>query len=150
MKNPLSTKFSDSINLDLVKKSLDGDKKALNQLIKIHEPFIYNVAWKYTNNQEEAKDLTQEVLIKIVTKLSSFEGKSAFQTWVYRIVVNQFLQTKRRPMEDRWVSFDAFSTCRLTFLNTLRLKCFRLGIFMISPFSELLFYHCNGSLYINC
>ena len=110
MKNPLSTKFSDSINLDLVKKSLDGDKKALNQLIKIHEPFIYNVAWKYTNNQEEAKDLTQEVLIKIVTKLSSFEGKSAFQTWVYRIVVNQFLQTKRRPMEDRWVSFDAFST----------------------------------------
>jgi RNA polymerase sigma factor (sigma-70 family) len=109
MKNPLSANFSDTISIELVQKSLKGDKKALNQLIKIHEPFIYNVAWKYTNNPEEAKDLTQEVLIKVVTKLSTFKGKSAFKTWIYRIVVNQFLQTKRRPMEDRWESFDVFS-----------------------------------------
>ncbi|ARV05432.1 RNA polymerase subunit sigma-70 [Polaribacter sp. SA4-10] len=110
MTNPLSSNFSDTASIELVQKSLAGDKKALNQLIKIHEPFIYNVAWKYTNNPEEAKDLTQEVLIKVVTKLSTFKGKSAFKTWVYRIVVNQFLQTKRKPMEDRWESFDAFSS----------------------------------------
>jgi RNA polymerase sigma factor (sigma-70 family) len=109
MKNPLSSNFSDTASIELVQKSLAGDKIALNKLIKIHEPFIYNVAWKYTNNPEEAKDLTQEVLIKVVTKLSTFKGKSAFKTWVYRIVVNQFLQTKRRPMEDRWESFDVFS-----------------------------------------
>jgi RNA polymerase sigma factor (sigma-70 family) len=65
----------------LIKKSLDGDKHALNELIKLHEPFIYNVAWKYTNDENEAKDLTQEVLIKVITKLSSFEGKSSFRTW---------------------------------------------------------------------
>ena len=109
MKNPISTNVSDIASTALVQKSLEGDRNALNQLIKIHEPFIYNVAWKYTNNPEEAKDLTQEVLIKVVTKLSTFKGNSAFKTWVYRIVVNQFLQTKRRPMEDRWVSFDDFS-----------------------------------------
>jgi len=109
MKNPLSSNFSDGASIKLVQKSLEGDKNALNQLIKIHEPFIYNVAWKYTNNPEEAKDLTQEVLIKVVTKLSTFKGNSAFKTWVYRIVVNQFLQTKRRPMEDRWESFEVFS-----------------------------------------
>jgi RNA polymerase sigma factor (sigma-70 family) len=109
MKNPLSSNFSDTASIELVEKSLAGDKNALNQLIKVHEPFIYNVAWKYTNNPEEAKDLTQEVLIKVVTKLSTFKGKSAFKTWVYRIVANQFLQTKRRPMEDRWESFDVFS-----------------------------------------
>ena len=94
----------------LLSEALNGNKKALNGLIALHEPFIYNVAWKYTNNPEEAKDLTQEVLIKVITKLSSFKGNSSFQTWVYRIVVNQFLQTKRRPMEDRWESFDHFST----------------------------------------
>jgi RNA polymerase sigma factor (sigma-70 family) len=109
MKKPISTNVSDIASTALVQKSLEGDSNALNQLIKIHEPFIYNVAWKYTNNPEEAKDLTQEVLIKVVTKLSTFKGNSAFKTWVYRIVVNQFLQTKRRPMEDRWVSFDDFS-----------------------------------------
>jgi RNA polymerase sigma factor (sigma-70 family) len=94
---------------NLLDKALEGDKKALNNLIAFYEPFIYNVAWKYTNNPEEAKDLTQEVFIKVITNLSSFNGKSAFKTWVYRIVVNQFLQTKRRSMEDRWESFDAFS-----------------------------------------
>lgn len=94
----------------LIKKSLDGDKYALNELVKLHEPFIYNVAWKYTNDEDEAKDLTQEVLIKIITKLSSFEGKSSFRTWAYRIVFNQFLQTKRRPMESRWESLDAFAS----------------------------------------
>jgi RNA polymerase sigma factor (sigma-70 family) len=109
MKNPLSVKYSEDEHINLFNKSLQGDKKSLNQLITLHEPFIYNVAWKYTNNQEEAKDLTQEVLIKVITNLSSFKGKSSFRTWVYRIVVNQFMQTKRRPMESRWESFDDFA-----------------------------------------
>lgn len=93
----------------LITNALKGDRSSLDQLIRLHEPFIYNVAWKYTNDQSEAKDLTQEVLIKIITNLSSFEGKSSFRTWAYRIVVNQFLQTKRRPMEDRWKDFDHFA-----------------------------------------
>lgn len=94
---------------ELVALAIAGDKKALDRLIRLHEPFIYNVAWKYTNDQEEAKDLAQEALIKIITKLSTFKGKSSFKTWAYRIVVNQFLQTKRRPMEDRWKDFDDFA-----------------------------------------
>lgn len=109
MKNPLSDKNSEEEDIKLVRKSLQGNKNSLNKLIQIHEPFIYNTAWKYTNNQDDARDLTQEVLIKIVTKLSSFQGKSSFKTWVYRITVNQFLQTKRRVMEDRWENFDDFS-----------------------------------------
>ena len=94
---------------DLVVKAQEGDKDALEELLRLHEPFIYNVAWKFTNNPDDAKDLTQEVLIKIITKLSSFEGKSAFQTWAYRIVFNQFLQTKRVAMEDKWKDFDDFA-----------------------------------------
>ena len=109
MNNPLSPKHKEHQDQALIQGALRGDKKSLAQLIKLHEPFIYNVAWKYTNDPEEAQDLTQEVLIKIVTKLSSFQGKSSFRTWVYRIVVNQFLKTKRRPMEDRWENFEDFA-----------------------------------------
>ena len=94
---------------ELVKEANQGNKKALEQLILLHEPFIYNVAWKYTNDPEEAKDLAQEALVKIITNLSLFQGKSAFRTWAYRIVVNQFLMTKRRPMEDKWKDFDDFA-----------------------------------------
>ena len=93
----------------LLPQAVQGDQLALEKLVRLHQPFIFNVAWKYTNDQTEAQDLTQESLIKIITKLSSFEGKSSFRTWAYRIVVNQFLATKRRPMEDRWKDFDDFA-----------------------------------------
>lgn len=109
MNNPLSPKYQAHQDHALIQGAMQGDRNALEQLIKLHEPFIYNVAWKYTNDQDEARDLTQEVLIKVVTKLSSFQAKSSFRTWVYRIVVNQFLNTKRRPMEDRWENLEDFA-----------------------------------------
>ncbi len=93
----------------LIPLATKGDQQALEKLLRLHEPFVYNVAWKYTNDQTEARDLTQDVLIKLMTKLSSFKGKSSFRTWAYRIAVNEFLMTKRRPMEDRWTGFDHFS-----------------------------------------
>lgn len=108
MKNPLSISYSEQKNIDLVIKATQGNRKALEDLIKLHQPFIYNVAWKMTNGEEDADDLTQEVLIKVITKLSSFNQKSAFRTWLYRIVVNEFLQTKRRPREDQFENFDDF------------------------------------------
>jgi len=78
MKNPLSKENTEDSSINLVTKSVGGDKKSLNELIIRHEPFIYNVAWKYTGNEDTAKDLTQEVLIKVITSLSSFKGKSSF------------------------------------------------------------------------
>jgi RNA polymerase sigma factor (sigma-70 family) len=105
----INTNLVEQQSQELVIEANKGNQAALEKLIKLHEPFIYNVAWKYTNDPNEAKDLTQETFIKIITKLPTFEGKSAFRSWAYRIVVNQFLQTKRRPMEDRWKDFDDFA-----------------------------------------
>jgi RNA polymerase sigma factor (sigma-70 family) len=105
----INTNLVEQQSQELVIEANKGNQAALEKLIKLHEPFIYNVAWKYTNDLNEAKDLTQEAFIKIITKLPTFEGKSAFRSWAYRIVVNQFLQTKRRPMEDRWKDFDDFA-----------------------------------------
>ncbi len=109
MKNPLSSSYSEKENTDLLIKALDGSRQALNDLIQLHQSFIYNVAWKMTNEETDAADLTQEVLIKVITKLSSFNQKSSFRTWLYRIVVNEFLQTKRKPREYQFKDFDDFS-----------------------------------------
>jgi len=106
MKNPLSDNYSEKDNLLLVDKVLAGDAKALDKLVEIHQAFIYNVAWKMTHSNEDALDLTQEVLIKVITKLSTFKKKSAFRTWLYRIVFNQFLQTKRKTKEVAFPSFE--------------------------------------------
>jgi len=107
MKNPLSINYSEEENLALVDKVLEGDSKALDKLVDIHQAFIYNVAWKMTHSNEDALDLTQEVLIKVVTKLSTFKRKSAFRTWLYRIVFNEFLQTRRKAKEEAFPSFEA-------------------------------------------
>jgi RNA polymerase sigma factor (sigma-70 family) len=106
MKNPLSDKYSEKDNLLLVDKVLDGDSKALDKLVDIHQAFIYNVAWKMTHSNEDALDLTQEVLIKVITKLSTFKNKSTFRTWLYRIVFNEFLQSKRKAKEEVFSSFE--------------------------------------------
>ena len=109
MKNPLSKNYNISKDKELIIKAINGSKKALNDLIIIHEPFIYNVAWKFTADQNEASDITQEVLIKVVTKLSTFKAESSFRTWLYKIVFNEFMQTKRRPMEETWDNFEDFA-----------------------------------------
>jgi RNA polymerase sigma factor (sigma-70 family) len=110
MKNPLSKSYSETENIELVARSLKGDREALDVLIKLHQPFIYNVAWKMTNDADDAMDLTQEVLIKVITKLILFKGKSGFRTWLYRIVANEFLQTKRRAKEDQFADFNDLDT----------------------------------------
>ncbi len=107
MKNPLTNQYSEEENLSLVDRVLEGDSKALDKLVSIHQAFIYNVAWKMTHSTDDALDLTQEVLIKVITKLSTFKRKSSFRTWLYRIVVNEFLQTKRKGKEDVFPNFEA-------------------------------------------
>ncbi|MFT5823451.1 MAG: RNA polymerase sigma factor (sigma-70 family) [Crocinitomix sp.] len=106
MKNPLSINYSEQKNLELLDKVLKGNSKALDELVEIHQAFIYNIAWKMTHSNEDALDLTQEVLIKVITKLSTFKRESAFRTWLYRIVFNEFLQTKRKAKEDIFTSFE--------------------------------------------
>ena len=105
MQNPLSTAYSETHNRQLVQRSLGGDRRALDELVQLHQPFIYNVAWKMTHDPHDAMDLTQETLLKVITKLSQFSFESAFRTWLYRIVVNEFLQGKRRKGEAQFSSF---------------------------------------------
>lgn len=105
--NPLSDTYSEEANIALVKRSLKGDKDALNELVGIHRPYIFNVAWKFTFNPNDAEDLTQEALIKVITKLSQFRFESQFRTWLYRIVFNEFLQAKRRKGEQQFTDFKA-------------------------------------------
>jgi len=107
MKNPLSVNYSEKENLELVDKVLQGNSKALDELVSIHQEFIYNVAWKMTHSKEDAFDLTQEVLIKVITKLSTFKRESAFRTWLYRIVFNEFLQTQRKAKEEVFPNFES-------------------------------------------
>lgn len=96
IQNILSDKYTgDNSDSELVSYATKGNKDALEKLIKKHQDYIYNIALRMVFYPDEAKDVTQEVLIKIITKLSSFEGRSSFRTWAYRIVVNHVLNIKK-------------------------------------------------------
>lgn len=96
------------VDITLIQKSLSGSTQALESLIKRHQDFIYNVALKMTLNPQDAEDLTQESLIKIVTNLSKFQSKSSFRTWAYRIVVNHFLNVKKKNAEKVITTFENY------------------------------------------
>ncbi len=90
----------DSTDLDLIQRSRQGDRHALEALILRHQSWIYNIAIRMVFDPLAAEDITQEVLIKIITKLSSYDpARSAFRTWVYRIVVNHVINAKRSRRE---------------------------------------------------
>jgi len=72
----------------LVDKVLKGDSKAFEILIKKHQGMVYNYLYKMTLNKEDAEDMTQEVFIKAYNNLYSFEKKSNFSTWVFKIAIN--------------------------------------------------------------
>jgi RNA polymerase sigma factor (sigma-70 family) len=61
-----------------------------------------------TKSVEDAEDLTQEVFIKAITALTNFEGKSKFRTWLYRITVNHFLNTKKSKAELKMIDFETY------------------------------------------
>ena len=106
--NPFSTTYSETEDLQLIDKALNGSKDALEDLIRRHQDYIYNVALRMVLNPLDAEDLTQEVLVKVITKLSQFQGKSSFQTWLYRITFNHFLNTKKKRMEGAITTFEAY------------------------------------------
>lgn len=96
MPNPFAgAADAESEDLELVRRAQAGSREALEHLIARHQAWIYNIALRMVYLPEDAEDATQEILIKVITKLSTFEGRSRFSTWLYRLVVNHILNLKR-------------------------------------------------------
>lgn len=101
--------YSDQEDLDLIDLAINGNRNSLNSLIERHQQYIYNIALKMVNNIDDAEDITQEILIKLVTNLSKYDHtKGKFRTWLYRITFNHFLNIKKQKYEKLVTSFDVF------------------------------------------
>jgi RNA polymerase sigma factor (sigma-70 family) len=92
----------------LVARAQAGEGQALEEIVRRHQAWIYNIAIRMLYHPQDAEDATQEILIKALTRLSSFEGRSRFRTWLYRIVVNHVLNTKRGRLEPATTSFECY------------------------------------------
>src|SRR5467141_2727448 len=94
-----------SVDADLVEQAKNGDRAALEKLVRRHQAWIYNIAVRMVFHPQDAEEVTQEVLVKVITKLSTFKGESKFRTWLYRIAVNHVLNMKRQSEETKVTTF---------------------------------------------
>jgi RNA polymerase sigma factor (sigma-70 family) len=92
----------------LVEAARGGDRAALAALVGRHQRFLYNLALRMVYAPQDAEDATQEILVKAITKLEGFEGRSRFRTWLYRIATNHLLNLRRLPREER-LTFRSFA-----------------------------------------
>ncbi len=96
-----------TLNLEqYVRQAKNGDRQALETLVRNIQDKIYGLALRMLNDPEDAEDEAQEILIKVITHLSDFREESAFNSWVYRIACNHLLTTRKQKSKRMRLTFD--------------------------------------------
>ncbi len=85
----------------LAERALDGDRQALTDLLEALEAPVFRLSLRILGTVSEAEDATQDILIRVMTHLSQFEGRSALLTWVHQVAVRHLLAAKKSRAETR-------------------------------------------------
>ena len=93
----------------LARQAMEGDREALERLVRALQGDVYGLSLRMLWNREDAEDATQEILIRIVTRLSQFDFRSRLKTWAYRVAVNYILDTKKSAIERLQLTFERFA-----------------------------------------
>lgn len=80
--------MGDLNTLDLIRNAQSGDARAFETLVEDHYDFMFKVALKWCGNKNNAEDITQEACIKLARGLHGFRNDCAFNSWLYRLVIN--------------------------------------------------------------
>ncbi|MCP4628449.1 MAG: RNA polymerase sigma factor [bacterium] len=96
---------------DLVREAKQGNRDALETIVFRIQDNIYGLALRMLYHPADAEDATQEILVKIITRLDSFREESTFTTWTYRVSANHLLNFRKRKSnhDERNYSFEKFT-----------------------------------------
>lgn len=92
----------------LVRRAQNGDAEAFAELIEDQYDRIYRTAWRWCGNAHDAEDIAQDVCVRLGAALQSFDGRSAFSSWVYRITLNM-VRDWQRAGRRRGAHVDAYA-----------------------------------------
>ena len=93
----------------LVRRAQAGDRAALESVVRAAQARVHGLALRFLWHPEDAEDAAQEILVRIVTRLGTFRGESAFTTWVYSVACNVLRTMRRRRMEERGLTLETFA-----------------------------------------
>jgi RNA polymerase sigma-70 factor (ECF subfamily) len=89
---------------DAVQRFLEGDEEAFSRLVRQWEVKVYNLAWRFLGNREDAQDIAQETFLSVFKSIRQLRDPKSFQTWLYRIALNHCRAHWRRQTQE--VSLD--------------------------------------------
>lgn len=92
----------------LIEKATAGDKESLETVILSVQDLVFNLSLRMLGTFPDAEDATQDILLKLITHLSSFKGESAFSTWVFRIAVNHLKNYRNHMFAKFPLSFEFY------------------------------------------
>ena len=81
---------------ELVSYIIKGKTDLFSVIVDRYQSKVFSTAWNYTHDHEEARDLTQEIFLKLYNNLGSYKSKASFSTWLYRIAVNRCIDWTRK------------------------------------------------------
>ncbi len=112
--NPFFEKSDGTVrDSEYAERAANGDNAALEALVLRHQSWIYNIAVPMCGDATLAEDITQEILIKMITKLSTYDpARGSFRTWLYRIVANHVINMKQSGKEKVFGYFSSRSDAR--------------------------------------
>ena len=91
---------------DLILKAKQGNMVAFEQLVQRYDKRVFTIAATYVQSADDAKDIYQEVFIRVYRGLPKFERRSEFSTWLYRITTNVCLSHRARTKKHVHTSLD--------------------------------------------
>lgn len=99
-------KVDKEIEEALVKDFQAGNLDAYDKIVELYQKRIYALSFNLMRNQMDAQDVAQEVLLTLFKKIHTFQGKSAFSSWVYRITINSSYMKLRSKKKEPKISID--------------------------------------------
>jgi RNA polymerase sigma factor (sigma-70 family) len=94
---------------NLVVRARQGDPAALEDVVRNIQDRLYNLSLRMLYHPADAEDATQEILIKVITRLGSFRGEGPFRSWAMKIAANHLLSIRRRPRE-KTITFEEMAS----------------------------------------
>lgn len=92
----------------LIDQAAAGDKAALETLLTDVQDMVFNLSLRMLGTIADAEDASQEIIIKVMTHLSTFKKESSFSTWVFRIAVNHLKNYQKHMFAQRPLSFEFY------------------------------------------
>ncbi len=90
----------------LIERCRSGDREAFDELVRRYERQAYNLAYRLSGNYDDASDVVVEAFVRVFQGLHTFRGEANFGTWLHRVVVNTFLDMRKRSKGRQNVSLE--------------------------------------------